>query len=213
VTDSQPAGDPPQGRGRSRGNAKRETGKRERLITAARQVLYEHGVEKTTLADIAAAADVPLGNVYYYFKTKDALVAAVIESYQHTYGEMSAELDQQDGPVGRLKALVQALTSRRDRLASFGCPIGSLSSELGKREDDLRSEAGTILAGLVDWAAVQFRAMGRDDAQELAVALIAAYEGISLLAATLRDPSLISTEGDRLNRWIDSLDETRAILQ
>ena len=97
--------------------ARRETGKRERLVTAARRVLYEHGLEKTTLADIAAAADVPLGNVYYYLKTKDA--------------------------------------------------------------------------------------------QELAVALIAAYEGIALLAATLRDPSLISIEGDRLNRWIDSLGETR----
>jgi AcrR family transcriptional regulator len=172
-------------------------------------VLYEHGVEKTTLADIAAAADVPLGNVYYYFKTKDALVAAVIESYQDSYGELSAELDQQDGPAGKLKALVQALTSRRDLLASYGCPIGSLNSELDKREDDLRSEAGTILAGLIDWAAVQFRAMGRADAQELAVALVAAYEGIALLAATLRDPGLISTEGDRLNRWIDSLDNTR----
>jgi AcrR family transcriptional regulator len=165
-------------------------------------------VEKTTLADIAAAADVPLGNVYYYFKTKDALVAAVIESYRHSYGELSAELDQHDGPAGRLKALVTALTSRRDQLASFGCPIGSLNSELDKREDDLRAEAGTILAGLIDWAEVQFRAMGRKDAKELAVALIAAYEGIALLAATLRDPGLISTEGDRLNRWIDSLSET-----
>jgi TetR/AcrR family transcriptional regulator, transcriptional repressor for nem operon len=59
----------------------------------------------------------------------------------------------------------------------------------------------------------QFRAMGREDAKELAVALIAAYEGIALLAATQRDPSLISVEGDRLNRWIDSLNETRTILQ
>ncbi len=47
--------------------------------------------------------------------------------------------------------------------------------------------------------------MGRDDARELAVALIAAYEGIALLAATLRDPGLISAEGGRLERWIDSL--------
>jgi TetR/AcrR family transcriptional regulator, transcriptional repressor for nem operon len=29
------------------------------------------GVERTTLADVAQAADVPVGNVYYYFKTKD----------------------------------------------------------------------------------------------------------------------------------------------
>jgi TetR/AcrR family transcriptional repressor of nem operon len=172
-------------------------------------VLYEHGVEKTTLADIAAAADVPLGNVYYYFKTKDALVCAVIESYQRSYGELSAELDQQEGPVDRLKALVRALTSRRDLLASYGCPIGSLNMELDKRADALRTEAGTILAGVIDWAELQFRAMGRQDARELAVALIAAYEGIALLAATLQDPSLISAEGDRLNRWIDSLNEAR----
>jgi TetR/AcrR family transcriptional regulator, transcriptional repressor for nem operon len=195
---------------RSRGNArreagKREAGKRERLVTAARRVLYENGVEKATLADIAAAADVPLGNVYYYFKSKDALVSAVIESYRHSYGEMSAQLDQQQDPVSRLKALVGALTSRQDLLASYGCPIGSLNSELDKREDVLRSDAGTILSGLIDWAEEQFRAMGRPDARELAVALIAAYEGIALLAATLRDPSLISAEGDRLNRWIDSL--------
>jgi TetR/AcrR family transcriptional regulator, transcriptional repressor for nem operon len=182
------------------------SGKRERLVTAARRVLYQHGLEKTTLADIAAEADVPLGNVYYYFKTKDALVSAVIESYQHSYGKLSAELNQYEGPVGRLKALVRALIAWQDQLASYGCPIGSLSCELDKREDDdLRSDAGAILAGLIDWAEVQFRAMGRRDARELAVALIAAYEGIALLAATLREPSLISAEGDRLNRWIDSL--------
>jgi AcrR family transcriptional regulator len=170
-------------------------------------MLYEQGVEKSTLSDIAVAADVPLGNVYYYFKTKDALVAAVIESYRRSYHELSAELDQQEGPAGRLKALVRALTARREQLASYGCPIGSLSSELDKREDALRGEAGTILAELIDWAEVQFRAMGRDDARELAVALIAAYEGIALLAATLRDPALISAEGGRLERWIDSLRE------
>lgn len=51
----------------------------------------------------------------------------------------------------------------------------------------------------------QFREMGRDDARELGVALLAAYEGTALLAATLRDPGLIATEGARLDRWIDSL--------
>ena len=44
-------------------------GKRARLVAAACQVLHEQGVERTTLADIALAAGVPVGNVYYYFKT------------------------------------------------------------------------------------------------------------------------------------------------
>jgi TetR/AcrR family transcriptional repressor of nem operon len=191
---------------RTRGNAGRRPGKRERLIEAARGVLYEHGVEKSALADIAAAADVPLGNVYYYFKTKDALVSAVIDRYRQTFGEMSAQLSLEDEPVGRLKALLAALTARQERLASYGCPIGTLTSELGKR-DDLGAGAGAILSGVIDWAETQFQEMGREDARELATALIAAYEGIVLLAAALRDASLIGTEVSRLSRWIDSLAE------
>jgi TetR/AcrR family transcriptional repressor of nem operon len=31
------------------------------------------------MADIAAAANVPPGNVYYYFKTKEEIGAAIIE--------------------------------------------------------------------------------------------------------------------------------------
>ena len=87
---------------------------------------------------------------------------------------------------------------RQERLASYGCPVGSLTSELGKRDDDLRAGAGAILSGVIDWAEIQFRAMGREDARELATALIAAYEGIVLLAAALRDPGLIDTEVSRL---------------
>jgi TetR/AcrR family transcriptional regulator, transcriptional repressor for nem operon len=210
VTNSLSSEPPPADLEHSRGKVRRGADKRERLVAAARRVIYEQGVETTTLAHIAAAADVPLGNVYYYFKTKDALVSAVIESYRQSYGVLSAELAKQESPVGRLKALVQFLTSRRDQLATYGCPIGSLSSELDKREDALRSDAATILAGLIDWAEVQFQAMGREDARELAVALIAAYEGIALLAATLQDPTLISAEADRLDRWIDSLNEKQA---
>jgi TetR/AcrR family transcriptional repressor of nem operon len=192
----------PEGEARPAG---RGAGKRERLVTAAQQVFHQQGVERATLADIATAAGVPLGNVYYYFRTKDALVSAVIETYRRTYDVMSAELDQHEQPADRLKALLRALTSRRERLASYGCPVGSLSTELDKRDDDLRAEAASLLSSLIDWAEPQFRAMGREDARELAVALIAAYEGIAVLASALRDPGLITTESDRLERWIDSL--------
>jgi len=91
-------------------------GKRERLVAAASQVLYEHGVEKSALADIAAAADVPLGNVYYYFRTKDALVSAVIDDYRQTFGELRAQLSRGEEPADRLKALLEALTERQERL-------------------------------------------------------------------------------------------------
>ena len=183
----------------------RGPGKRERLVAAARKTIHEQGVEKTTLADIAAAAQVPVGNVYYYFKTKDALVAAVLDGYLDTYGVISAELERQPTPQARLKALIQALTERREVLTAYGCPVGSLSSELDKRDGELQTRAATILGLLIDWSQEQFQALGRADARELAVALISAYEGVTLLANTLRDPALISTEAQRLERWIDTL--------
>ena len=54
--------------------------KRDRLIDAALRLFYEHGIERTTIADIAAAANVPPGNVYYYFKTKEDIVDAVVSA-------------------------------------------------------------------------------------------------------------------------------------
>src|ERR1700739_1630911 len=56
-------------------------GKRERLVEGARLTFHEQGVEGTTIADIAQAAEVPVGNVYYHFKTKDELVQAAIDSH------------------------------------------------------------------------------------------------------------------------------------
>ena len=71
----------------------RPPGKRERLIAAAAACVYEQGIEKTTLADIAAAAGVPLGNVYYYFKTKNDLAEAVVEAHKREARAMLAAVD------------------------------------------------------------------------------------------------------------------------
>jgi hypothetical protein len=57
----------------------------------------------------------------------------------------------------------------------------------------------------IEWLERQFRDLGRRDAAELAVAMIASYQGISLLTNTFRDPALMVREGRRLERWIDSL--------
>ena len=57
----------------------------------------------------------------------------------------------------------------------------------------------------IDWAEQQFRAMGRRDARDLAVAMISSYQGIMLITNTFRRPELIVREARRLDRWIDSL--------
>jgi TetR/AcrR family transcriptional regulator, transcriptional repressor for nem operon len=183
-------------------------GKRERLVAAACRVLHEQGVERTTLADIAQAADVPVGNVYYYFKTKDQLVEAPINAHGNDLKATLSVLDRRRTPQGRLKGLVRTLTDQRELAARYGCPFGTLACELDKRADGLDRTAAGVIGILVDWAERQFRAVGsgdRADARDLAMALVASYQGISLLTNTFRDPELMVREGRRLERWIDSL--------
>jgi AcrR family transcriptional regulator len=180
-------------------------GKRERLVGATAQLFHQQGIEMTTLADIARAADVPVGNIYYYFKTKDDLVAAVIDAYVLELRARLASLDRYRTPKARLKALVREQVDQKELAAQSGCPMGTLCSELDKGDNGLERAAAQLLALSVDWAEQQFRSVGRTDARDLAVALVAAFQGISLLTNTLRDPELMAREGRRLDRWIDSL--------
>jgi TetR/AcrR family transcriptional regulator, transcriptional repressor for nem operon len=181
-------------------------GKRERLIAAARQLLHQQGIERTTLADIAQAADVPPGNVYYYFKTKDDVIAAVIEAHAQQIKTTLSTIDaRHQAPRSRLKAFVREIAGRSEIVAQHGCPLGTLCSELDKRFNDSPFGVAELMRLPIDWAEEQFRTLGHRDAHELALDLLAAYEGSALLANTLRDRTLLSKAARRLERWIDAL--------
>ena len=192
-------------------------GKRERLIAAARETVYRQGIEKTTLADIAAAAGIALGNVYYYFKTKDDLIAAVVESHvREARAMLEAVDDAYERPQDRLKALFGAFSAQSDSIARYGCPHGSLCLELDKRADGQDPHdasaanvpsvlAATLMREPLDWAERQFRAMGRPDARDLAIEVIARYQGTALLTAAFRDPGLLAREAERVADWVDTL--------
>src|ERR1700759_2405062 len=181
-------------------------GKRERLITAACDLFYRQGIAGTTLADIAEAAEVPLGNVYYYFKSKDEIVAAVVEARTEQIRSATAALQRQHGsPKARLKALVGLLADDRDAIADHGCPLGTLCTELANHTADSPSLTAPLMQTLVDWTEQQFHAMGRRDAHDLAIQLVIAYQGSAVLTNALAQPEVMAQEGCRLQKWITAL--------
>jgi TetR/AcrR family transcriptional regulator, transcriptional repressor for nem operon len=182
-----------------------ELGKRERLIEGARRVFHEQGIEASTLADIAAAADVPVGNVYYYFKTKDELVEAVIDTHADHIQTVLAEFERHRAPRARLKAMALSWTEITEQVARYGCPHGTICQELAKRDDSLGRRAAKLMALAVDWAEEQFRLMGKRDARDLAFGLVAAIQGTSLLTSAFHDPEIMTRQAHRLARWIDEL--------
>lgn len=184
----------------------RGSDKRRQLMAAAAQVLHRQGVERTTIADIANAAEVPVGNVYYYFKTKDALVQAALAEHAGHLERLTGELDKLPGPRERLRALVNGWIEQRDVAARYGCPTGTLAVELDKREEGgMDLEAGRVIRLLLDWAEGQFRELGCPAPGDLALTFVGAYQGMSLLANALRDPEIMVREGNRLLAWLDSL--------
>lgn len=49
------------------------------LLAAARQLFAAHGMEHTTIAQIAEHADIAIGSFYNYFRTKEELLDALLE--------------------------------------------------------------------------------------------------------------------------------------
>jgi AcrR family transcriptional regulator len=181
-------------------------GKRERLVTAASELVHRQGVARTTLADIAQAADVPVGNVYYYFKTKDDIIAAVVQARAHQIESALAALERRHrSPAARLKGLIRLLAGQADSIAQYGCPHGTLCLELAKQDAGSERIAAPLMQIPVFWAEQQFRAMGRRDASDLAVELVIAYQGNAVLTSALGRPELMARQARRLERWIDAL--------
>jgi AcrR family transcriptional regulator len=95
--------------------------KRTVLVQSAKQLLHEQGFARTTLADVAQRSGVPLGNVYYYFKTKEAIAEAVIAAHEADLrGLFASWTTKHREPRERLRRLVRAPLASADSVVHFG---------------------------------------------------------------------------------------------
>jgi AcrR family transcriptional regulator len=182
--------------------------KRDLLIAAARTKFYHQGVARTTLADIAQEAQVPLGNIYYHFRTKEALLEAVIDLNIQRLQTRFAQWDRElADPRERLIALLQWERASESSLARYGCPYGSLAQEIDKDDTQLVSRAAHMLQTYLDWTGQQFQQQGKDEqeAKDLAIDLITWLQGTLLLSASCRSPQLLERKLLRMEQWVRSL--------
>jgi AcrR family transcriptional regulator len=179
---------------------------RQRLIDAAARLAHLQGFHRTTLADVAERSGVPLGNVYYHFKTKDALGEALIERLEATYAMARTAWEARADPKARLEAFIQTTLENRKVVARSGCAVGTLCTDLRKGDSPLLEHASTLFGNLLKWLEEQFRLLGKGaESRDLAVHLLSAVQGASLLTQTFKDPRYLTRETRRLKDWIRSL--------
>src|SRR6266436_3808771 len=134
--------------------------KRTRLIETATKLAYGRGFRDTSLADIAEAARVPVGNVYYYFKTKEELAEAVVERRRGEFRAAREGWDRLSSPKERLLAFVDSVHANREQLARGGCPVGGLCSELHKEGGALVRKSSSLFSDSTGWMQKQFLSAG-----------------------------------------------------
>jgi AcrR family transcriptional regulator len=177
--------------------------KRQHLIRTAADLVYRNGFLKTTLADISAKAGIPLGSIYYYFQAREDIARAVVERRMTELNGFLEKQADQPNPRIRLDALVHVWVDERESDTEFGCPVGSLCYELAKGRGPMAMEAARPFQLLLAWCEAQFRLMGCSrDAKALALHLIAALQGITLIANSLGESKQILREAAFLKRWL-----------
>ncbi|MBI5040725.1 MAG: TetR/AcrR family transcriptional regulator [Gammaproteobacteria bacterium] len=180
---------------------------RQHIVETANRLFYRRGYNQTSFTDIADAAEIPRGNFYYYFKTKDEILDAVVDYRLDGIRAMLAEWDASiPEPRDRLKRYVQILLNEEQDILRYGCPMGTLNVELSKTQLVLQSRSREMFEVFFDWLKAQFLALscGRA-AREHALHLLAVTQGVSLLTNTFEDAALLRKEAVKLKQWIDEI--------
>jgi AcrR family transcriptional regulator len=168
---------------------------RARILQAAADLMYVKGVGATTLDDVRAASGTSKSQLYHHFADKEALVRDVIALQAGQLLERQQQQLQRLNSIRGLERWRDAIVQRNAlRNGAYGCPLGSLASELADQDEEARTSLARhfktwealIAAGL---ERMKTAGLLRPEANpdKLATGLMAALQGGYLLAQTARD--------------------------
>jgi TetR/AcrR family transcriptional regulator, transcriptional repressor for nem operon len=183
---------------------------RDHIVEAADQLFYQRGYEHTSFSDIADVVQISRGNFYYHFKSKDEILDAVI-GLRLANTQRMLEQWENDGehPADRIRSFIHILIANRAKIMLYGCPVGTLCSELAKLNHASQAEANKLLTLFRTWLHRQFTLLGCEaDADALAMRLLARSQGVATLANAFHDEKFIKQEVKRMNDWLRSCAKT-----
>jgi AcrR family transcriptional regulator len=169
---------------------------RQRMISAAAQLIRENGVAKTTLDDVLATTSTSKSQLFHYFPAGRAdLLRAVAEHEATQVIEVQQPFLRDLSSWAAWQGWQRAVMRHYFELGEL-CPLGALTSELGKSSPETRAIVNTLFE---EWEAALARgveaASGATgaEAKRLARSILTAIQGgVVLLRATGR-PDYLET--------------------
>ena len=160
------------------------------LLDHGLRLMLERGYNTTGIHDILAAAGVPKGSFYHYFKNKEDFGLQVVGRYADDgYAEIDRVLgDKRQPPLVRLQRLFEGFrASYEQRFCRDGCLLGNLGQEMADVNDTFSDRVSlhfdrwtARIALCLDEAVVSGDLSADADTTMLAGTMLDAYEGALL---------------------------------
>jgi AcrR family transcriptional regulator len=176
---------------------------REALVAAAAKLFWMNGYHGTSIADIAADATIPVGNVYYYFRTKSDVAFAVAVGFVDDTGDMLAEISKAEAdPRKRLGLLANRLAaSQRSRMV-HGCPVAAAMRDFRLDAPKASERSAEVFTMISAFVATEAGRTGLRPALALGTgrAAVAEWQGGIVLGQAMQDGPAIAESARRLAR-------------
>lgn len=179
---------------------------RERIIEAANRLVYTKGFNQTSVSDVADAVGITKGNLHYHFKSKEELLEAIIDFRKTQIREMLEQWNEEfPDAKAKLKRFVQMLLNEEKDIIRYGCPMGSLNSELGKFQSALQASSKEMFDLFQNWLETVFKQLDNKKSKERSRHFLAMGQGASMMSYIYADARILKDECRLMTEWIDGL--------
>lgn len=176
------------------------------IIEAADQLFYQKGYDHTSFADIANEVKISRGNFYHHFKSKDEILGAVIElRLANTQKMLDRWESEAEGPADCIRSYIHIVIANQAKIKLYGCPVGTLSTELAKLNHASKAEANQLFTLFRNWLRKHFVSLGHKAAADgLAMRVVAWSQGVATMANAFQDENFVNREVAYMDAWLDS---------
>lgn len=169
---------------------------RERILVAASELFYWHGIRAVGVEAIAEAAKTNKMTLYRHFPSKDQLVAEYLRRLTDGAKEdwIRREAEHPGDPLGQVRAWLAEKAARVTNADERGCPLTNAAVELPEKDHPARCVIEQYKTAQRDRLIALCAAAALDEPELLAEELFLLLEGARVTAQSMRAPGL----GERL---------------
>ncbi|MCB1792636.1 MAG: TetR/AcrR family transcriptional regulator [Gammaproteobacteria bacterium] len=178
---------------------------RERILDAARRLIYARSYADVGIAEICAEAGVKKGSFYHFFPSKRDLTVAILDA---TFADLKSDLLDRAfaadvSPLARLRRLIDLTVRSQTEMHAQtgvvpGCQFGNLAAEQSTQDEVLRNKVAEVFGRLAKGLAATLTQavaegeVGPIDVAATADAMLAYLEGVVLIAKSRNDPGVLA---------------------